>query len=257
MLTVAGTMVAACAYPDFQFGPGDATTSTSAATGGGGQAGGTTTTLTTTTAGEGGAGGVLPTDCTLFSTGECGPGRKCSIVDPVTGEAGCVDAGTHPPWSKCDVDTDCGEGFFCPEVWGTCHPICQDSSDCGGMPRQCLPTFTADGPIPNFGVCTANCHPVTGLPCSSDRGVVNCVPRNGGLLDCAASGGVMFGQSCETSNDCRLGLVCLDGTNACTFWCAPPDFTENGICPGDAPYCDPTDPDVTHEGITYGVCAAF
>lgn len=260
LLTTGGIAVlfGACAFPEFEFdriGPGSvASTETTISSGGMAGMGGMTTTST-----GGGMGGSLPTDCTLFTTGQCGPGRKCSIVDPVTGESGCIDAGGHPPWSRCEQDTDCGEGYYCPDGGGTCHLICGQKSDCGDPARDCAVAMHEGSPIPNFGLCTANCHPTTGSPCNNSRGAVNCVPTSvgntSGLLDCAASDGKTFDQMCDTSRECALGLVCLVSTNACTFWCAPPDNTVNNICPTGAPSCKPTTPDVTHETITYGVCA--
>lgn len=250
----------ACAFPEFEFdpiGPSVTSTDTTSSSGGMSGVGGMTTTST-----GGGMGGSLPTDCTLFSTGECGPGRKCSIVNPTTGEAGCIDAGDHPPWSRCSVDTDCGEGYYCPEAEGgedTCHPICNGKADCNDPASECAVATHQGTAIPGFGVCTANCHPTNGAPCNNTRGAVNCVPTSvgnmSGLLDCAASEGKMFDNLCETSRECGLGLVCLVSTGACTFWCAPPNNSSNGICPVSAEFCVPTNPNVTHETITYGVCA--
>jgi len=254
---VSGVMLHGACFPDFEFDSDDPTASSStdvSTSSAGGMAGVGGMTASST----GGAGGSLPTDCTLFSIGECGQGRKCSIVDPVTGEAGCVDAGDHPAWSRCDQDTDCGEDYFCPEGGGVCHLVCGTKSDCGDDARECAAALHRGSTIPGFGLCTANCHPTMGIPCNNTRGAVNCVPttvgNTSGLLDCAPSDGKMFGTTCDTSSECSLGLVCLVDTSACTPWCAPPDGTLNNICPVGAPFCVPTSPGVTHETITYGVC---
>lgn len=250
----------ACAFPEFEFdplGPGSvSSTDTTSSSGGMSGVGGMTTTST-----GGGMGGSLPTDCTLFTTGQCGAGRKCSIVNPTTGEAGCVDAGTHPPWSRCDQDTDCGESYFCNEAFGTCHPICAGPSDCTDPETVCTPATQAGQVISTLGVCTANCHPAMGDPCDTSEGAVNCIPfqmNNVSRLTCTASGGGMFESPCNSSSDCALGLACISidmGPFECTPRCAPADFTINNLCPVGAPVCEPTSANVVHNGTTYGACA--
>ncbi|MEM6788789.1 MAG: hypothetical protein AAF715_14810 [Myxococcota bacterium] len=260
-------VVGACAFPDFQFrsdtsgGGGGGGPITSSILSAGGDGGGAAASSTST--GMGGVGGTpLPTDCTLYSTGECGPGRKCTVIASETGAAGCVDAGDHPPWSRCEVDTQCGEGFYCHDRRHTCHPLCQSAQDCGGLPAQCLPTFTIDGDeIPNLGTCTANCDPQNGTPCSLLRGPVNCVPDGQANLLCVSSGGGTFGDPCASSLDCNLGHACIDFGGGigliCTPRCQDPDFEQDAFCPNGARYCNPSNPTVMYEGVTYGVCGQF
>lgn len=249
----------ACAFPEFEFdpiGPSVTSTDTTSSSGGMSGVGGMTTTST-----GGGMGGSLPTDCTLFSTGECGPGRKCSIVNPTTGEAGCVDAGDNPPWSRCDQDTDCGENYFCDESFGTCHRICSGQSDCTDPESVCTPSTQDGQTITTLGVCTANCHPAMGGPCDNSEGAVNCIPilvDNVSRLTCTTSDGGMFEDACSSSSECALGLACISigmGPSQCTPRCAPPDFNENNFCPVGAPNCVPTTANVIHNSVEYGACA--
>jgi hypothetical protein len=266
-----GIALVACGYPDFQFGVGSTTTSVGGSTGGSGGSGGTagagkgaggagaqagaagsggSANTTTTDFGGGGSGGAGPI-CELGTSSGCLSTQKCSVVDPATGELGCVTAGSRPDWSKCMQNADCGLAAYCEGFTRVCKPICDGADDCvTHAEAQCVQAQQGSGdPVVGLTVCTAHCNPIQTPPCDGAHGAVTCGYRAAvGALDCFASGNVGVGDSCTTDADCAPGLAC---TGECREWCQPPGW--NNGC-GVIEDCEARNPAVYYEGEQYGVC---
>ncbi len=209
----------------------------------------------------GGQGGETPPDCVLGALGDCGPGEKCAVVDPQTGEVACSAAGNGAPWSLCQTDTNCPELTYCDALTRVCKPLCDSADDCAGEGR-CVGAVAALGePIPGLSLCTSGCSPLTGAPCHLGAGDVACVPHNPGddvtSLDCVASAGGPVDTPCgmqtatSSQSDCAHGLVCVavGGDNACKSWCTAPG--QQAECAAGET-C--TDTGLTSQGQALGVC---
>ncbi|MBI4954250.1 MAG: hypothetical protein HY908_19655 [Myxococcales bacterium] len=228
---------------DFATDPGEG----AAAAGGSGASG-------ATGPGGGGAGGVGTgggggAPCEVGVLGSCGAGRKCSVVDFVSGQPECVLAGPRPAHSRCDADTNCAEGTFCDPPSSVCLDVCATGADCanGG---QCVPPTDALGnAILGIRVCLSNCNLVTGAPCDQSYGPVTCIPPGGGATtSCWQSAGAGAGEGCLLVQDCAAGTVCTNDS-LCHAWCTPPGVQATcavgSLC---------TDVSVVVEGVDYGVC---
>jgi hypothetical protein len=243
------SIVAPSCFPDFQFenekssaGGNDTTTTSSA---GGNGLGGS----------SGGQGGGT---CDIFAVDECGEGQKCSIVDEtagVPGGVGCIEAGPRPAWSRCLANVECADGLYCDTVTQICRPVCQRGNDCEATTAQCILAMTQDGmdPIDGLGVCTAHCHPETGVPCSDAHGFTTCFyDTNLTEFDCIwTSNGVPFSE-CFDVTDCGRGTVCINAfTDYCAPWCTP-----TGQISGCENFtsCQATNPTVMYDGTTWGFC---
>lgn len=242
----------ACVYPAIEYKEVQSTTSSDSggATGTGGEDASTTTSAT----GSGGAGGGAQA-CDLYSTGQCGAGKKCTIIDTKTGAVGCAEAGPRPAFAFCEVDVECSEGTWCDERTFTCHTLCQNGNPCA-VGALCVQGYRVDTDdnlvaISDLGLCTAHCDPKTASACNSDFG-----PPNGGVtcinigvdFDCVVSNGQNEGQSCTWSNDCSIGLRCSGDPGVCTSWCK----VGMDLCNGAG--CCSLDPKVSYNGAEYGVC---
>lgn len=256
LLSGLGTLVllSACGFPEFQFDGEGAGGSTSSSTGIGGGTGGTTTGgAGGTSTGQAGSGGSSA--CSLYLPGGCEPGRKCTVLDPATGEVGCGFAGLKTIWERCNTDSDCVEGTWCDLVRHTCKPWCQSMTACsfdgGNFEGECvIARQTAQQDIPGGHThCTSNCEPITAAPCATADSVT-CLFVGGGAFDCAASDNHTVGTPCTTSQACAAGLVCVGETNSkCGTWCSPPALFGCGVFD-----CVPLNPTIHYKGVEYGVC---
>lgn len=223
---------AGCGYPDFVFN------------GSGGGSG---------SSGSGAAGGGCQV---LHDAADCGPSGRCTIVDTGTGALGCVPLSSSPlpRFQACPSDQSCPAGTWCNLATSVCSPFCTTTSECGA--GLCVAAVDANGdPIPDIGVCTAHCDPMTVSPCGSGA---TCVDSATGDFDCAASSFVSEGSDCEYANDCDPGMVCVGATSTdqkCRYWCEPggePSSTcTEGICEG---VTDSNGNPITYNGETYGYC---
>jgi hypothetical protein len=274
LLAAATTLAAgACGYPTFTFEPQGTGTGGTVSTGTGGGTTGTggdpaTSSVTASSSGTGGA-----PACTLSHTGkkgtceylpgkECGcmmPGEKCAVEVLSTGESNCIpiSLAAKPKWSGCQTDADCAKGTWCDHRNRVCEPICITLDDCDPG-QQCIEVLK-DGtttPVPGLRVCTSHCDPINpDPPCGAG---LTCI-YNFGVKDseCAKTGGVPEGSSCDASNSCDPGLICvgIDPSYTCELWCSPADSLDHPVCPNGRPYCKPFNPTVVFEGVSYGVCS--
>jgi hypothetical protein len=207
--------------------------------GGSGGSGGSTTS-------DGGGGGA---PCVLGEIGACGAGSKCSVIDTGSGAVGCVTAGSRPAWTGCFSDADCIEGTWCDGFTQVCHPVCNGSDDCSGLEAECVPAKVGDDVIPGLMMCTADCHPVDGQPCSDQHGATSCYYSiEDSYWDCIRTQGFQTGTACSTYTECARGLVCVD-VEGCLPWC----MNLNSIC-GGIYWCSAVNPVVTYHGSNMGIC---
>ncbi len=249
----------------FEVGGGATTgnTSSSTATGGeggasstgtggsgltGSGAGGATTSTTSTNGGNGGGG---PGSCTVGTEKGCAAGKKCSVIDPVTGGLGCVDAGPYQAWTVCAIDTDCAVGLWCDLVDDVCRPIC-NASDCLNL-GNCLEAPRKDSPngtVTGLKVCIANCEPDEAKPCNQINGPVTCA-RQAGNWSCAKTANGGAGKSCVDDTHCAPGLFCT-ASNNCWEWCVK---GASGTCTmGTGSSCLSINPPQKRGNTEYGMC---
>ncbi len=192
---------------------GNATSSTggNATSGSGGHAMGGSGGAMTSASGDGGS---ASDDC-----GGCPPGQKCSIVDYMLGEVGCVEAGQGGAWQQCQEDSQCATGLWCDNDWLVCRPTCPDDK-CGS--GKCMDATSFGMKIPGWRVCAANCEPFMDVPCDQKNGPTTCIFRDSASVwDCIASDGKPLGASCSTQRECGTSVNCrLNGI--CSAWCSPP-----------------------------------
>jgi hypothetical protein len=199
------------------------------------------------TTSSGGGGGAAP--CVLGELGACGGGSKCSVVDTGSGAVGCVAAGDRAAWTRCFSDADCIEGTWCDAFTQVCHPICSGSGDCVGQDAECVPAKAGATAIPGLKMCTADCHPLNGQPCSDEHGPTSCYYSVENVYwDCIRTQGFQSGTDCNTYTECARGLVCVD-QDGCTPWC----INVGGLC-NVVGVCVPVNPTVTYHGTEMGIC---
>lgn len=267
-------VVAACDDPFDSVGGGSGGTATGPAGGAGGQTSttgtgtGTATPGGTTTGTDSGVETGTPTGagpaCTALGTqDECEPGQKCTVVDPASGTLGCLPAGAAPDFAVCTSNQQCGVASWCDEPTGVCRPICPDVALCTGtyglaVGTVCAPTqHGGQTVLGGLKLCSAHCHPATGVPCRQDAGPVTCAFDD--LLadwDCMSSGGVEVDGDCAETRDCAAGLACgLDAV--CRPWCTD----VNACCSSCKIYCfcqacNAMAAELSFDGTPYGSCGA-
>ncbi len=201
--------------------------------------------------GMGGIGGTAPIECDLGEIGVCGTNMKCGVLDPETGDTGCILAGQRGPFARCDADVDCADGLWCDvERSNVCKPICENADVCPSGSRCVAATGTTAESVA-LKVCTANCEPITAAPCDVSTNVT-CVNGIDGF-DCAASAGGGYGLECMTSEDCMAGMLCIFqgmGVSLCQAWCTPTG--NNAECMSG--FCSALGPPALHDGVEYGGC---
>lgn len=213
----------------------------------------------------GGAGGVTGTggadNCALGEVTGCADGEKCSVVDMATGDTGCVTAGNKPAWARCEFDADCQAGQWCDGSTEVCHPICQPGNDeCNEGPgSKCIAAFgDSDTAIPNLGICTSDCDPLTADPCSDDPVALTTCYYNidETYWDCAKTLGLKEGEICTPGPfACERGTGCVGSEMSveahCLAWCTPPD---SPTC-DDGENCNGVNFTITHGSDEIGICA--
>jgi hypothetical protein len=210
--------------------------------------GGVTTAGGVVTPSGGGDGGA---PCSLLTPGTCGLGLKCSVIDPVTGAVGCVQAGGRPAFAKCSADPECAALTWCDHETRVCKPLCASANDCPNPKSSCIEARWRDEKlIPGLHTCTAHCDPEKTSPCDDAYGPVTCYLNVAEYdFDCAASSNLPNGAMCSAAWDCADGHACAD--EKCRPWCSPPEFLSPDCSPTS---CLPLSPKVTYEGNEYGLC---
>ena len=207
---------------------------------------------TVTTTGVGGGAGGDPIDCDLGVLGACGEAQKCSIVDTLTGEHGCVTAGSLPAFSGCVDDAECEDGTWCDLRTRVCKPFCESPATCnGGVCLAATTDQTGATPIPNAFVCTAHCDPETVEPCAPNG--VTCHPflTDPAYSDCVVEGSKGAEDTCDPSAfppECAKKMYCDPRVNRCLPWCTP----TNSFCSNGREFCFSTG--ISYEGKDLGVC---
>lgn len=201
-------------------------TSTSSSSGAGGAGGGGGPSST----GTGGTGGKSPVPACEFLGDGCADDEQCTVVDlelGVDGGLDCVRFGPQAPYSRCSAQVDCGVGLFCDRSTAVCKPVCDPSGAPCESGGACVEALSATGSVvPGLHVCVADCNPAPApiSPCG-DGDETTCYYRDDlEMLDCAASAGGTWPESCDAHTDCAFSFVCLDGT--CTDTC----FSEGVTC---------------------------
>ncbi|MFT3773171.1 MAG: hypothetical protein QM820_47940 [Minicystis sp.] len=145
-------------------------------------------------------------------------------------------------------DDLCPAGTWCDHRTGVCMPFCTMKSQCG-MGSCVGARGTGNELIPGANVCTANCEPVTAMPCGA--GSTCTYDATIGKLDCFVSDGFGFGDSCMYLNQCDKGLVCVG--MKCWRWCSPAgDFSND--CVNDFTCSTFSNLTVTYQSVDYGFC---
>jgi hypothetical protein len=205
-------------------------------------------------------GGDCEEECSPWDPSSCDEGLKCT---PVTCEDGeyPVDtfscrpvAGEGQAGDECEPFAEggdnCDAGFFCWEVddatgQGHCEPLCvgtPETPDCEAG-RVCA-MFGGAG----LSLCVPTCDPLS-IECPAsdatclpvlDAGEFACLPNN-------ADGAGEYGDSCEFSNACAPGLMCVEpslvpepscegAAGCCTEFCA---LGQEESCSGLGQICVP------------------
>ncbi len=248
---------AACGFPAIGYSDaGNTNSSTSTSGGMGGQTsgmggfGGES--------GMGGEGGTGP-ECVYGDVGSCGPGNKCELLDEDAGPAGgveCIPAGMRPDFAACSTSSDCLDGAYCDRFNEVCQRVCA-GGDC--QPGQmCRPAVGPDQMFAkNVTVCSANCHPISGDPCSLLAGPVNCYDVEDVGWECVKSEGKAEGDPCAGASECGPGMGCFTtgGDFFCRQWCQNPEVGGNMTECGSGSACFKLPlPGAFHNGVEYGLC---
>lgn len=156
---------------------------------------------------------------------------------------------TAAQYQSCTSTTNCESGLTC--LQGTCTKACTSNLNCAGpTPAYCYTGVCVPGPTVPGGICAIDLQcPTIGtsiykcidstcqLPCT---GTPNCL--NGQYCDSGVcvSGTVGVGESCKTTSQCDLGLVCsqtqLDTTPKCRAPCQLDPNSALGTC--STTFCD-------------------
>lgn len=145
-----------------------------------------------------------------YGPDSCGPNAMCWDVDPQTEEGECIE--------------------FCSQAEGDEFPTCEWGSACGNW-----------GP---YGFCFPECDPLH-QDCEGYNEA--CVPNGGGNAGtyiCVPEGGGLYGDTCEYTYSCAIGLVCApgdavpecEGDSCCTYFC---DLNEYNPCFDEDQQCVP------------------
>ncbi|MBW2523757.1 MAG: hypothetical protein JRI23_06260 [Deltaproteobacteria bacterium] len=234
--TPAGVGTAAAVGP----GTGTGGTSAGADVGAGGTGGSS----------AGGSAGSLPSPCEMWGSAACGLGEKCTVVNPSTGDAGCVAAGPRPAWSYCEADTQCQDRTWCDHETSVCKPVCQNSDECPTDAHCQTAGDGLGGTVFGLMICTSHCDPLDATSCNQSFGPTNCVHTGEGAFDCAATGDTPAFEPCLDATDCAPGLGC-HGIN--TVWCRPWCDRADDQCPWPKA-CLNLAPAIYYDGAEYGMC---
>lgn len=194
-------------------------------------------------------GGATSWECSTFHQ-DCPPGEKCNawandggsswnalrcvplVTDPAeAGEPCTVEGSRASGLDSCALGSICW-GVDAETGEGSCVPYCTGSTKslgCGDPEQSC--SIGSDGVL---ALCLSTCDPLEPSSCPQGQG---CYPGGYASFVCAPdqSGdeGGLF-DTCEFTNDCAPGFVCLTADNV-------------GACDVDAPrccvpFCDLLDP---------------
>jgi MYXO-CTERM domain-containing protein len=141
----------------------------------------------------------------------------------------CVASGGATQDAPCEAPNDCGCGYICVGVPGTCAHWCGlgDPSDPTMCPEGALCSVSlpdATGGLLGY-VCRtpALCDPVR-QDCENEADGCYVIARDG-TTDCAPAGDAQEEEPCTFNNDCARGYACRH-----------PSEEEVGAC---VPFCDP------------------
>ena len=199
----------------------------------------------------------IPEDCSTYLK-DCPEGYKCmprAIGDTSWNDTECVPVAEDPggPGDPCTYlgdplmgIEDCDANSICfyvdPEtLMGTCYEMCGNSEQEPTCEDECaVCVITGDG---IFSWCEVVCDPLApsclpGQVCVPSSNTYDhdflCVPD-------ASAPGTEIGSSCEATNACPAGMVCLDdaevpgctGVRCCSPVCDPEAVVDP--CPGMLP----------------------
>lgn len=226
-----------------------------------------------------------------FTVSDCPSGEKCAPIatdgGPVWNATACVDiapnpAGVGDPCTASPLgtagDDDCEQGAVCWNVDGsgngtcvaTCSldfPFVHEPAEAHCLSAEGVHCISANGGV--LALCLPTCNPTPTAVSSGCSAGEGCYPIHHGFACAVASGPPTaptpneLGDPCEHSNECGVGLFCLDsalqpacaGDRCCAEYC---DVTETSPCTDAGSECIPwydegTDiPDVADLGF----CAA-
>ncbi len=184
--------------------------------------------------------------CNVVSQCGCTTGQRCVIGASLVEE--CVATGTDPIGTVCGSTDNCVGGAQCygasPER--TCMQFCSWTTDC---PTDAVCLRSIPG-VTSYGLCesTVTCDPFTGAGCGAGEG---CTIVSASSQLCTPAGTGAPGESCGTTNLCRVGSACysLSGSSYyCIKYCA---------LGGGTPNCSDVPGTTCFDGLghsTVGVC---
>jgi hypothetical protein len=183
-------------------------------------------------------GGVFNGGCNPARQCGCAEDRNCT-VDGTNGKATCSPVGSVPPGGTCANHEDCTKGYGCVSLMCKRHCEGPDDTSCagGGECKQARFMAMATG----IYVCTRPCDPFDAsstvepfLGCGEDQ---RCNPAENGKSDCAMSGTIPAGSSCDDGtgkqifNGCERSSICVTPQLVCAPFChVGGDDCESGEC---------------------------
>jgi len=178
----------------------------------------------------------------------CAAPEQCHTAgscDPATGQCSNPNA---PDETPCDAGNACTSGDFCSD--GKCLPgpaiSCDDENECttdtcspdsgcqstpnpGAVCNNGAGTCDEDGVCRPNNVCAGQSDSCNGpdSPCGSGNCFCTSNTEGGSFCGLFTGGDCSTYQTCATSINCPLGLLCAPGPDCCGGICVPP-------CPGTA-----------------------
>lgn len=153
----------------------------------------------------------------------------------------------------CTPEADaCAPGLTCLQEMcgsdlGRCYRFCRDASACNGTGVCGTPVLLQDRSDSGQRVCdlgTQACEPYTGGGCVDPALVCYVLGPTQRTCDCPSGIQAQEGATCVNTNDCAIGLACLQKGAAGVLRCQK--LCESAAdCPGSV--CDPF-------GDTFGIC---
>jgi hypothetical protein len=209
---------------------------------------------------SGGSGGDAATctppvagPCDNFPQCGCATGQNCDFANS-NGETECVASGPKGAYSQCDGPGQCAVGTTCTKAAvtatsGLCKPFCDETNDCPGDGRVCVPAFGTKG----FKYCTLACDLAD--PSTSCGAGIGCFLTDPEHTDCVVVGSGTGPNACVGNQlNCAPGYFCGDPASApdCFKWCRL--GLGNGDCLGGR-QCQDVFPSPTRvAGTQYGAC---
>jgi hypothetical protein len=151
----------------------------------------------------------------------CGCGLRCNVT--MTGVACAPPEGAKLVGAICQPGSDdCAPGLACLEEscgtnLGRCYRYCRDAAGCGASGVCAMPVLRPDGTESGQRACALGASPCdaiarTGCPDPA----LNCyvTAPNQTICDCPGGRNRPQGETCDSYNDCAVGLWCLSVASA-------------------------------------------